>query len=257
MTASEKKSKRNGLFGTILFHVLLIVAFLFMGLTYQIPPPPEEGISINFGYMDQGSTELEPEDKADIPEPVQEEIVEQQSTAEQEVVTQKLVEAPVVEKTEQKKKESEPEKEAVIEEKQPEVIKKALYTGKKKNKQKDQGNKEASGNQGEAEGDPIANAYSGGSIGTDGVAYQLGGRSPAFKAKPLYKIQEEGKVVVIITVDRLGNVVNAIAGAKGSTTLNKYLLARAKEAALKTKFDPKQSAPENQQGKIIYHFRLN
>ena len=257
MTASEKKSKRNGLFGTILFHVLLIVAFLFMGLTYQIPPPPEEGISINFGYMDQGSTELEPEDKADIPEPVQEEIVEEQSTAEQEVVTQELVESPVVEKTEQKKKESEPEKEEVIEEKQPEVIKKALYTGKKKNKQKDQGNKEASGNQGEVEGDPIAKAYSGGGIGTDGVAYQLGGRSPAFKAKPLYKIQEEGKVVVIITVDRLGNVVNAIAGAKGSTTLNKYLLARAKEAALKTKFDPKQSAPENQQGKIIYHFRLN
>ena len=104
MTASEKKSKRNGLFGTILFHVLLIVAFLFMGLTYQIPPPPEEGISINFGYMDQGSTELEPEDKADIPEPVQEEIVEEQSTAEQEVVTQELVESPVVEKTEQKKK---------------------------------------------------------------------------------------------------------------------------------------------------------
>ena len=161
------------------------------------------------------------------------------------------------EKTEQKKKEPEPEKKEVIEEKQPEVIKKALYTGKKKNKQKDQGNKETNGNQGKIDGEPNAKAYSGGGIGTDGIAYQLGGRSPAFKARPLYKIQEEGKVVVIITVDRLGNVVNAIPGAKGSTTLNKYLLARAKEAALKTKFDPKQSAPENQQGKIIYHFSLN
>ena len=257
MTASEKKSKRNGIFGTILFHALLIIAFLFMGLTYQIPPPPEEGISINFGYIDQGSTELEPEDKADIPQPLQEEIVEEQSTVEQEVITQEVVEASVVEKTEQKKKEPEPEKKEVIEEKQPEVIKKALYTGKKKNKQKDQGKKETNGNQGEIDGEPNAKAYSGGGIGTDGVAYQLGGRSPAFKAKPLYKIQEEGKVVVIITVDRLGNVVNAIPGAKGSTTLNKYLLARAKEAALKTKFDPKQSAPENQQGKIIYHFSLN
>lgn len=257
MTSSEKKSKRNGIFGTILFHALLIVAFLFMGLTYQIPPPPEEGISINFGYIDQGSTELEPEDKADIPQPLQEEKVEEQSTAEQEVITQEVVEASVVEKTEQKKKEPEPEKKEVIEEKQPEVIKKALYTGKKKNKQKDQGNKETNGNQGEIDGEPNAKAYSGGGIGTDGIAYQLGGRSPSFKAKPLYKIQEEGKVVVIITVDRLGNVVNAIPGAKGSTTLNKYLLARAKEAALKTKFDPKKSAPENQQGKIIYHFSLN
>lgn len=256
MISSEKKSKRNGIFGTILFHTLLIVAFLFMGLTYQIPPPPEEGISINFGYMNQGRTEVEPEDKADIPEAVQEEIVEEQSAAEDEVATQEVEQAPVVEKTEQKKKEPEPEKEEVIEEKQPEVIKKALYTGKK-NKQEDQGNKQASGNQGEIDGDSNAKAYSGGGIGTDGIAYQLGGRSPAFKAKPLYKIQEEGKVVVIITVDRLGNVVNAIPGAKGSTTLNKYLLARAKEAALKTKFNPKQSAPENQQGKIIYLFSLN
>ena len=257
MLSSEKKNKRKGIIGTLLFHVLLIVAFLFMGLTYQIPPPPEEGISINFGYVDEGISEVEPEDIAEIPEPVQEEIVEEQSAAEEEVVTQETEEAPIVEKTEQKKKEPEPEKKEVIEEKKPEVNKKALYTGKKKNKETDEGNTGESGNQGAIDGDPNAKAHSGGGIGTDGIAYQLGGRSPKFKAKPIYKIQEQGKVVVIITVDRLGNVVNAITGAKGSTTLNKYLLAKAKEAALKTKFNPKQSAPENQQGKIIYHFSLN
>lgn len=257
MLSSEKKNKRKGIIGTLLFHVLLIVAFLFMGLTYQIPPPPEEGISINFGYVDEGISEVEPEDIAEIPEPVQEEIVEEQSAAEEEVVTQETEEAPIVEKTEQKKKEPEPEKKEVIEEKKPEVNKKALYTGKKKNKETDEGNTGESGNQGAIDGDPNAKAHSGGGIGIDGIAYQLGGRSPKFKAKPIYKIQEEGKVVVIITVDRLGNVVNAIPGAKGSTTLNKYLLAKAKEAALKTKFNPKPSAPENQQGKIIYHFSLN
>ena len=257
MLSSEKKNKRKGIIGTLLFHVLLIVAFLFMGLTYQIPPPPEEGISINFGYVDEGISEVEPEDIAEIPEPVQEEIVEEQSAAEEEVVTQETEEEPKVEKTEQKKKEPEPEKKEVIEEKKPEVNKKALYTGKKKNKETDEGNTGESGNQGAIDGDPNAKAHSGGGIGTDGIAYQLGGRSPKFKAKPIYKIQEQGKVVVIITVDRLGNVVNAIPGAKGSTTLNKYLLAKAKEAALKTKFNPKQSAPENQQGKIIYHFSLN
>ena len=99
--------------------------------------------------------------------------------------------------------------------------------------------------------------YEGGGIGEDGTAYQLGGRKVEFKAKPIYNIQVEGKVVVLITVDGLGNVINAIAGAKGSTTLNKQLLKRAKTAALKTKFDPKKSAPSNQQGKIIYHFSLN
>jgi len=60
MSSSAKKDKQKGLVGTILFHALLIVAFLFMGLTYQIPPPPEEGISINFGYMDEGMSETEP-----------------------------------------------------------------------------------------------------------------------------------------------------------------------------------------------------
>jgi hypothetical protein len=50
MTASEKKSKRKGVIGTILFHTLLMLAFLFMGLKYQDPPTTEEGIIINFGF---------------------------------------------------------------------------------------------------------------------------------------------------------------------------------------------------------------
>ena len=56
---------------------------------------------------------------------------------------------------------------------------------------------------------------------------------------------------------RMGNVINAITGAKGSTTLNKRLLEQAKLAALKTKFESKPTAPLKQQGKIIYSFRLN
>ena len=59
------------------------------------------------------------------------------------------------------------------------------------------------------------------------------------RLKPIYNVQLEGKVVVDITVDQLGNVINAIAGVKGSTTLNSQLLKRAKEAALKTKFSVK------------------
>ena len=257
MSSSAKKDKRKGLIGTILFHALLIVAFLFMGLTYQIPPPPEEGISINFGYMDKGMTETEPENKAEIPEPVQEEILEEQSSVEEEVISQEVKKAPAVEKTEKKKKEPESEKKEVIEKKKLEVNKKALYTGKKENKETDEGNTDKSGNKGVIDGDPDSEVYKGGGIGEDGAAYQLGGRKVGFKAKPIYNLQIEGKVVVLITVDRLGNVINAIPGAKGSTTLNKQLLQRAKTAALKTKFNPKQSAPTNQQGKIIYHFSLN
>ena len=259
MTAAEKKSKRKGIIGTILVHTLLMVAFLFMGLKYQDPPPAEEGISINFGFSEEGFGEVDPESTEELTEIVEEEIIEQQIESTEEIVTQSLLETPVVEKTEKKKKviKKEEPKEEVIEEKKPEVNKKALYPGSKKTKTSSEGDKKGDGNQGSIDGDPNSEVYEGGGIGKNGTAYQLGGRKVEYKAKPIYNLQVEGKVVVIITVDRLGNVINAIPGAKGSTTLNKQLLQRAKTAALKTKFDPKQTAPTNQQGKIVYLFSLN
>ncbi len=259
MSAAEKKSKRNGFIGTIIFHALLLIAFLFLGLTYQDPPPAEEGISINFGFTEQGSGEVSPENNAEIPEVVEQEKIEQQVENIEEIITQTTEEAPTTKAVEKPKKTTKKKEveEEVIEEEKPKVNRRALYPGKKKNSKTSEGNKGGNGNQGAIDGDPNAKVYEGGGIGENGSAYQLGGRSVSFKAKPTYNMQVEGKVVVLITVDRLGNVINAIPGAKGSTTLNKQLLERAKTAALKTKFSPKTSAPTNQQGKIIYHFQLN
>lgn len=264
MISSEKKNKRNGIIGTLLFHALLLISFLFMGLTYRIPPPPEEGISINFGFEEQGSNEVRPEDNSLESNPIVEEVLKESIEVEQEIITQETVETEVIEKPKETKKEIvesiEPEEkieEVIIEEPEPVVNTKALYTGSKKKEKQSDGNRKISGNQGSIEGDINSNKYEGGGIGVDGEAYQLLGRSVSFKAKPIYKVQLEGKVVVDITVDQLGNVVNAIAGVKGSTTLNSELLKRAKEAALKTKFSAKESAPTRQQGKIIYNFRLN
>jgi len=259
MTSLKKKHKLKGVIGTILFHALLLVAFLFMGLTYQDPPPAEEGISINFGFFDEGLREVNPEETEELTEIAEENIMEEQIESTEEILAQSVVETPAVKKTEKKKKVIEKEEpiEEVIEEKKPEINKKALYPGKKKTKIKSEGNNNGEGNQGAIDGDPNADVYTGGGVGKDGTAYQLGGRNVSFKAKPMYNLQVEGKVVVMITVDRLGNVISAIPGGKGSTTLNKQLLQRAKKAALKTKFEPKQTAPTNQQGKIIYYFQLN
>ena len=255
MTSSEKKNKRKGIIGTILFHALLLVAFLFMGLTYQDPPPAEEGISINFGFSDVGLGKIEAESTENITKIVEEEIIEEQIESTEEIIIQSTVETPTVKKEKAVKKEK--PKEELIEEKKPEVNKKALYTGKKKKETTSEGVTGGDGNQGGIDGDPNSEVYEGGGIGEDGTAYQLVGRKVEFKAEPIYNTQVEGTVVVLITVDRLGNVITANPGAKGSTTLNKELLQRAKAAALKTKFDTKKSAPNNQQGKIIYNFRLN
>ena len=264
MTSSENKNKRNGIVGTILFHALLLLSFLFMGLTYKIPPPPEEGISINFGFEEQGSDQIQPEDNSLESNPVIEEVIQESIEIEQEIITQETIETEIIEVPKEIKKEipkeKEPEEkqeEVIIEKVEPVVNKKALYTGTKKKEKQSDGNKNKIGNQGSVEGDINSNKYEGGGIGVDGEAYQLLGRSVSYKVKPIYKVQLEGKVVVDITVDQLGNVINAIAGVKGSTTLNSQLLKRAKEAALKTKFSAKESAPSRQQGKIIYNFQLN
>ena len=255
---TERKNKLNGILSTIVFHSLLIVAFLFMGLTYHIPPPPEEGISINFGYMNAGKSNIEPEDNSDEAELIEEQIIEEIKN-ETKIITQEIEDAPIIEENPKEKEEQNNEEnndaEEIIEEQK--INKKALYTRKEANQEKTQGNTKDEGNQGDIEGTPNIENYNGGGIGENGIAYELGGRSIAVQPKPVYEIQEQGTVVVSITVDRLGNVIHALAGTKGSTTFNKYLLRKAKEAALKTKFKPKSDAPENQQGKIIYHFRLN
>ena len=235
MTSLEKKNKRKGIIGTILFHALLLVAFLFMGLTYQVPPPPEEGIAIDFGNEGQGNINPEVEE------------VEDQIKSTEEILTQSEIEAPTAKKTEKIINNEKP-----IEEKKPEVNKKAIYTPKGSG---GKGDGKGSGKS-DGEGDGEGNNGNGSGKGNGSGDYQLGDREAIEKPKPQGN-QAEGKVVVIITVDRLGNVIYANPGIQGSTTLNKDLLERSKKAALKTKFEPKPSAPENQQGKIIYDFRLN
>tara|TARA_B100001758_G_scaffold246850_1_gene262988 strand:+ start:1689 stop:2459 length:771 start_codon:yes stop_codon:yes gene_type:complete len=256
MNRLDKKSKRKGLIGTILFHSFLLASFMFIGLSFQDPPPPEEGISINLSFIDEGSGEIEPEDTEKLTSTVEQEIINEQIESADEVLTQSTIEATLLEKKEVNKTitEEEPTKEDV-KEKEPQVNKKALYSGKKKNNSS-LGRKKEEGVQGTSNGDPNSVVYEGSGISSNGDAYQLGGRKAINKPKPKGN-QIEGRVVVMITVDRLGNVIYANAGVKGSTTLNKDLLKRARVAALATKFDIKQSAPNNQYGKIVYDFKLN
>jgi outer membrane biosynthesis protein TonB len=89
-----------------------------------------------------------------------------------------------------------------------------------------------------------------------GISYNLKGRSMILMRKPEFTIQQEGIVVVEITVDRTGKVINATPGKQGSTTTDKTLCAAAKKAALDSKFNLKNDAPDFQVGKITYHFKL-
>ncbi|MDC3104047.1 energy transducer TonB [Flavobacteriales bacterium] len=249
------KNRLKAIIGTVLFHIGLLLCFIFMGLTYQIPPPPEEGITINFGYQDFGSGSEQVEQIVEEQEIITKEIVNNNPIVE-DISTQNIEEIPTTKLKEQLEKPKEVKK---IEKKKPEpaVNTKALYPGKKQNNSNSQGVSEGQEDQGSQDGDPNSNTYTFGGIGTNGIAYQLGGRTIAKIKKPNYDSQQQGKVVVTIRVDRSGKVISATPGAKGSTTTNAYLYSKAKEAALITTFEANTTAPEIQIGTIIYNFKLN
>ena len=90
-----------------------------------------------------------------------------------------------------------------------------------------------------------------------GVGYSLGNRKALSKPQPNYTCNEEGKVVVEVTVDQTGKTINAVAGVKGTTNTASCLLQQAKLAAMNTKWQASADAPDRQVGKIIYSFSLN
>jgi outer membrane biosynthesis protein TonB len=123
-------------------------------------------------------------------------------------------------------------------------------TGKNAN----QGDDGVDGYKGSEEGLKNAKSFTGnGGVGDYGN-YQLGNRKPKNKPQPIYDGSDQGIVVVRILVDKNGKVVYAEAGVKGSTTTDLQLLKRAKEAALATKWQSDATAPEKQEGRIIYNF---
>ncbi|WP_343695694.1 energy transducer TonB [Flavobacterium sp.] len=99
-------------------------------------------------------------------------------------------------------------------------------------------------------------AGSGGGSG-GGSGYSLNGRKALSKPAPKYTCNEEGTVVVEVTVDQNGKTISATAGIKGTTNKASCLLEQAKIAALNTKWSADDNAAPKQIGRIIYNFNLN
>jgi len=97
---------------------------------------------------------------------------------------------------------------------------------------------------------------SGAGTGSGHGNYKLSGRKPITMPTLQYKCNEEGTVVVEISVDKNGKVVEAKPGVRGTTNMAKCLVDIAQSAALQTKFDPSTTAPERQIGTITYNFNF-
>ena len=101
------------------------------------------------------------------------------------------------------------------------------------------------------------NSTEGKETGIGGIgSYDLGGRGVDANGlqRPAYTVREEGRVVVTITVNPVGEVVSTSIH-KRTNTMNAQLRAAAEEAARRTRFAP-VDRPDNQTGTITYYFRL-
>jgi outer membrane biosynthesis protein TonB len=127
----KDKDRRRGLIATTLVHILILFALFFLALRTPLPLPGEAGVEVNLGYDEQGvgniqSESAPPESQpTPPPQPVPQEIIEPEpEIIEEEIVTQDIEEAPVIEEEivedepeeiiEEPKEEPEPEKEPEI-----------------------------------------------------------------------------------------------------------------------------------------------
>lgn len=270
----ETKHKRKSAIITTVILIVLLFAIFNFGMRY-LDPPEEYGVAINLGDSDFGdgdpvtNTNVSPSNtnNEEVKEPVKEEVVETpKEVVKEDIITEdNAKDLPIVEKKKEEKKEIEKKvekKEEVIEKPKPskesqDALNSLLKGDKKDGEIKGEGDDNKKGVKGDKDGDPNSNKYYGkAGSGNDGN-YNLAGRKALSKPIEKPECQQEGIVVVSITVNKNGKVVDAVAGVKGTTNSNPCLLKPAKEAALRTTWNSDKNAPANQKGTIIYKFSLS
>ena len=280
MLDTPHKKKSAGL--TAVVAILLLLLFFMLGLTYY-DPPISYGMEVNFGTLAQGSGEVQPTKSVQtIEQPVEkpfevEEKVEvtppKESTEEsiKEVLTEKESTVVVPDKKEEVKL-----REAVEEEPEPEIepepvkevpkvseATKSVVSNLLKNKTEDgeqtqgEGDDLIQGDKGKLEGNLYSSShYNNYGLGGRGKGYGLNGRNLQSNGKVVQDCNKEGTVVVRITVNNNGEVVQAVPGVKGSTNTHPCLLEPARKTALLHKWFPDNNAPAEQIGFVVIQFKL-
>jgi len=134
-----------------------------------------------------------------------------------------------------------------------------LFNNSNKSEESSQGegDDEEVGDKGKTEGNPYANSYYGtAGLGGKGDGFGLNGRSLKNQGSVTQECNQEGVVVVRITVDKSGTVVLAEAGVKGTTNSHPCLLAPAEKTAYLHKWFPDTNAPNKQVGFVVINFKL-
>ena len=273
------------LIGTVAFHGVILLILWFTVLKTEVPDE-DGGVLVNFGNVDAAAGMFEPkytgqeppQETTTPPPPVPEPQVE---TPKQELITQDIEESVALEdakkkKEEEKRKKQEAEKKRKEEEEKERIrreeAEKNRLAEERRKKEQAISNKvagafgmgNAEGNsQGDAEsgtgnqGSPFGNSDHGANEGVGGYgSFNLNGRSIGAGGlpRPAYTIQEEGRIVINITVDPKGNVIFAEVG-RGTNIDNASMRKSALDAARKAKFNSISGA-NNQSGTITYVYKF-
>lgn len=266
MSEVSRKDNNKALFGTIAFHVVLLVLFFHLALRTPLPLPEEMGVLVALGNSDQGDGMFIPLSGSPpvpvtapaVPSPAQEEVVTQ-ATEESVAIPQTTPRPrprqprPESQQRPQPTAQQPPSQQPPPEEPRPTIDNRAMFPGadQRTTTSQSQGTTGQPGSQGSPTGAP---GGSGDGVGSGGISYDLTGRRPNLLPLPDYQTLATGRVVVSITVDRQGRVIRATAGARGSTTTDATLYRLAEDAARRARFDVKLDAPEEQTGTITYTF---
>ena len=257
---------RNGLIGTCLFHGMILILLSYLAFRTPLPLPAEQGILVDFGNSNTGFGNFEP--RMSDPAPVSSQpVTSQANRSEQQTLTQDIEESVAMPSNPQPREQTRTQPSETTRETSSNtppaeattpvertVDTRAMYPGRGDASSTATGQGEAGGqgNQGVPTGAPNVHVYGEGiNVGGGLAGRGIVGALP----KPAYNIQEQGVVVVAITVDRDGNVTEATSGARGTTTLNRTLFDAAEKAARQTKFSRNPNVLE-QKGTITYTFKL-
>lgn len=251
---TSDKRKSAIITGTIM--AVLLLFFTFVSVLTELEEPEESGIAINFGNTVVGSGPVEPAVTTRVSPPSNPEPQTQTTQQTDNVATQENTDAPVIN--------SDPTNDRPVEKPVDKPIKKPVE--KKPDPKPDQnvldalnsvtgadpvdgdtdtgeGPGDGPGNKGDINGDPYANTYYGDpGTGQGGKGFGLKGRSRLGYKKVLQTCDETGTVVVEITVNKLGKVVKAVPGKRGTTNRIQCLLDAARETAESYKFSPARDA---------------
>ena len=280
MFDTPHKKKSAGL--TAIIGVLLLLLFFILGLTYY-DPPVSYGMEVNFGTLTQGSgifppiesvqTIVQAEEKSIKVEEKDESTPSKESIPEpvKEVITEKESSVSIPEKKEKKKplkpitenKETELKSEPVKQVPKVSEVTKSMVSNLLKNKSQEgddiqgEGDDLIQGDKGKMVGNPYSSSYYNNfGLGGEGKEYGLNGRNLQTNGKVVQECNQEGTVVVRITVNNKGEVIQTEPGVKGSTNTHPCLLEPATKTALLHKWYADTKAPREQIGFVVIKFKL-